>query len=177
VNNWVTNCIDWLGRSIYELSDADAVGGFGHSAQIATVRNSNGTYSATYYDYGMISGCSTGCNTGTVVSETNDGAIAAAIQTLDPTGGTYDSMSAWLTDDTNTQAAITAMNNFVNESYVPGDHNCRSNLNAGLSAAGFEAGTDYSSKNTPSTAHTEDMGLGVLDCTKALKQVQNSYKE
>ena len=178
VNNGVTIAIDWLGAKIYDLCDRNAVGGYGHSAQIVTVQNNNGSWSAYTYDYGQgSSGSGATFNNTISTSSSEAGARDAAIQQLDPTGKKYDNMSEWDANNQQSNAAKSAMDNYVNGAYNPGWHNCRGVLNDGLEAAGYVKGTDFSAKTAPALANTEDVNLSARDLTKTLKSIQRRYAE
>ena len=178
-NNGVTMSIDFWGTKVYDLCDRDAVGGYGHSAQIVTVQNNNGTWSAYTYDYGQgSSGSGASFTKTTSTSTTEAGARNAAIQRLDPNGKRYDNMSEWNANNQQSNAAKNAMDDYVNGSYNPGWHNCRGVLNNGLEAAGYIKGDDFSKKTAPATANTEDIGLGTAnDLTETLKNIQRRYAE
>ena len=178
-NNGVTMSIDFWGTKVYDLCDRDAVGGYGHSAQIVTVQNNNGTWSAYTYDYGQgSSGSGASFTKTTSTSTTEAGARNVAIQRLDPTGKKYDNMSEWDANNQQSNAAKNAMDDYVNGSYNPGWHNCRGVLNNGLEAAGYIKGDDFSKKTAPATANTEDIALGTAnDLTNTLKNIQRRYAE
>ena len=179
VNNRVADAIDLFGALIYDLCDRNAVGGYGHSAQIVTVQNPDGTWTAYTYDYGQGSSGS-GANFATTVSTatTEVSARDAAVQKLDPNGNKYDNMSVWNANNQQSQAAKDSMDTYIQDGYNPGWHNCRGVLNDGLEAAGYVKGDDFSAKTAPAIANTEDIGLGTArDLTKTLKTIQKGYAE
>jgi len=177
-NNIVTGVFDRLGTDIIELQCTTAAAGFGHSAQIVTWKDSAGNYHAKYYDYGLLSSGSTGCNTGEIVGTNATNVVFRAIQALDPTGSKYNgAMHDWVANAATSQAAANAMDTFVQQSYTIDGHNCRDVLNIGLYTAGYEG--HYSTLDDPKKAWAEDNSLYsdyFIDRTTLLRSVQAALK-
>jgi hypothetical protein len=114
VNNWVTNCIDWLGSNIYQVQDAQGAGGMGHTAWIAERTNSR------YYaiDYNPNS------ETGTRTAQFNS--FQDALDYLNQDNNRYESS---LEFETTTQHADAFINDILpkltDDAYtLDGDNNC-----------------------------------------------------
>ncbi len=177
-NNGVTSTIDYLGYIIYDLVDKEAVRGYGHSAQIVTIRNSDGTWNGYTYDYGDGNSSSSSHSITKTVSPklaNETAARLAALKKLDPKGTIYDNMTGWNADNEKSQAAKNAMDSYVQEDYDADEHNCRQALDAGLEAAGYTKGIDFGGSFVPNTARIQDEATARFwNLTDWLKSMQKN---
>jgi hypothetical protein len=167
-NNMFSFCIDWLGNNLYELLDVHAVKGLGHSLPIGTKLNSDGTWTATGYDYGGIStGNFTTRDVKTFTGTSEQEVLTLAIGYFDPNGNKYDAMYGWKIDSQKSQQALDAMSLEVKMSYSGEKHNCLNITKAGLTAAGV-----YLNDSEWRPVYANEMRRNSRNFTDFLKKVQ-----
>ncbi len=173
VNNGVTGCIDFLGYVLVELIDNDAVGGLGHALPIAVIKNSDGGYTATGYDYGGLSSGGSSVDIHSENGKSESEVMKKILQYYDSNGNKYDNAYSWNVDDNKTKKAMDRMKAETKIEYKGKKHNCLDISKSGRREAGLniKEGAEY----RPSSVH--GYRTKSEDITKYLKKVQKSYAE